>query len=111
MEGIAMARTYRRRKVPHCLIRSLAVWVRLDSGACRLMRLDPRDTEGKQALARYRADGGFGNIRYACPPRWYRHQLNRRDDRREQQDLHTWLRSPEHDVLPRRWGRDAKWYW
>ncbi len=106
-----MARTYRRKNVPFCLIRSLVEWVRFDSGGRCLVRLDPRGIAVQMALARYRADGGFGNYRYACPPRWYRHQLNRRDDRREQRDLHEWLRNPEHDVLPRRWGRDAKWYW
>lgn len=70
-----------------------------------------KSREGRKALARYHSDAGFGDYWHATPPRWYRHQRNRRADRREALELHRWWRDPDREVvlLPR--VRDASWYW
>lgn len=112
MEGIAMARTYRRKNVPRHMIWTLYTYeLEPDTDSCRRSVLDVNSREGRKQVALYRADSGFGDYAHACPPRWYRRQLNRRDARLEEQDLHRWLKDPDHEVLPRRWGRDARWFW
>jgi hypothetical protein len=107
---MAMARTLRRKSVPMSLVWTLRNW-QIEGGIYRRVTLDPKSPEGKKALAKFYSDHGFGNYRYACPPRRYRRELTGRDRRLEQADLRKWMADRDYDTLPRRWGRDAKWYW
>lgn len=104
-----MSRTYRRQRARYNLD-----WVlRKPAWSNRFFDsyIEPGSPEGKKALARYFSDAGCGSYGHGTAPQWYRRYLNHRADRREEQRLHQWLRSPlqEFVFLPR--VKDAGNYW
>lgn len=109
-----MSRTYRRKGARYNLDWVLRdyIWVNGSSFHTYFI-LAKESREGKKAVARYFSDAGFGNYGNGTAPHWYRRYLNHRSDRREEQQLHQWLRNPKPDrdlvLLPR--VNDASNYW
>lgn len=107
-----MSRTYRRKSARYNLDWVLSETVWINRSFCYL-HFEPDSREGMKALARYFSDAGCGSYGRSTAPHWYRRYLNHRADRREEQQLHQWLRNPQQHrelvFLPR--VKDASNYW
>lgn len=103
-----MARTIRRKNVTWNYGWVLKDWDCWISGR----RISPNSKEGKKEIAKYHSDGGFGSYSNMSAPRYYRKMLNKRNDRREQNELYHWMKDPDNaEILPRAWPKEASWFW
>lgn len=105
-----MARTYRRRHCRYDYRWVLRTWEPQRGWPKVAVRLDPRSTAGRKALARYHSDATV-TMRQGAP-RWYRkvHDTSIKMHNREM--LQRWLRDPEFDPVFISWHRhNANWSW
>jgi len=109
-----MARTIRRKKhkynYSHVLSTSVRIEMRLFYRYIRVP-LDRHSKEGKQALAKYHSDTGFGDYRHATPPQSYRRMMNKTFVRKEKTDLAKWKKNPDYEIPSSVRVRNASWYW
>lgn len=107
-----MSRTVRRKTVQYHLPHRLTECRRIP-GSYRYAHypVDPRSKEGRQIVAKYHSDAGFGDHAHCGVPHWYRKHIGNQRKTEELRELHRSLADPEYDAVPPVFIHDAGWYW
>jgi hypothetical protein len=91
-----MSRTFRRKNQQHDYEWVLIDW-KSGGGVNHTLRLDPRSSLGRKALAHYHSDNEV--TMGSSAPRWYRKAYDHRLRTRNNRQMRKWLAEPAFDLI------------